>query len=339
MRHTIHVFCSCCAAVVLILFCLSAAGAELQTSTTLRVATYNVENFFDRYDDPYINDMNQDNGTKPKKWTELSALARVIKGVNADVLALQEIENRGALEEFNRAYLGDLGYRHVILVEANNSHASEYSRGIDVALLCRVPVAAVTTYQNREFPLRGDMKRFSRDLLHVRLKPYGFPETHIFVLHAPSKLGERRAYYRRLAEARESAKILTEQFAGDTNAFIIIAGDFNDETDSRSLGIFTSIPGVPLTRLPALDSKGRSYTWYGGEESPFPPNTFDHLLVSRPVEKATVGGQAHIWNDADAAKASDHRPVYMTMRGTVHPAVTNAIRLRVPEPVRQAIEL
>jgi endonuclease/exonuclease/phosphatase family metal-dependent hydrolase len=338
MRNLIQLFCSSCAAAVFVLLCLPVNGAELQKYTTLRVATYNVENFFDRYDDPYINDMNKDNGTKPKKWTELSALARVIKAVNADVLALQEIENRGVLEEFNRAYLGDMGYRHVILVEANNSHASDRSRGIDVALLCRVPVTAVTTYQNREFPLRGDMKRFSRDFLHVRLKPYGFPETHIFVLHAPSKLGERRAYYRRLAEARESAEILTEQFAGDTNAFIIITGDFNDETDSRSLGLYTSIPAVPLKRLPALDGKGRAYTWYGGKESPFPPNTFDHILVSRSAEKATVGGRAHIWNDTDAAKASDHRPVYMTMRGRLQSAVTNVIRSPLPQPVRQATE-
>lgn len=338
MRNRIHMLHRRCVVAVLVLFCVSAYGATLQKYTTLRVATYNVENFFDRYDDPYINDLNKDNGTRPKKWTELSALARVIKSVNADVLALQEIENRGALEEFNRAYLSDMGYRHVILVEANNSHASDYSRGIDVAVLCRVPVAGVTTYQNREFPLRGTMKRFSRDFLYIRLKPYGFPETHLFVLHAPSKLGERRAYYRRLAEAGESAKILTEQFAGDTNAFIIIAGDFNDETDSRSLGIYTSIPGIPLTRLPALDSKGRAYTWYGGPESPFPPNTFDHVLVSRPVEKTIIGGCARIWNDTDAAKASDHRPVYMTMRGILHPAATNAIRLTLPQPDRQAAQ-
>jgi endonuclease/exonuclease/phosphatase family metal-dependent hydrolase len=278
------------------------------------VATYNVENFFDRYDDPYINDFNQENGTKPKKWMAVTALARVIKGVNADVIALQEVENRGTLEEFNRSYLRDMGYRHVILVEANNSHASDYSRGIDVAVLSRIPVAAVTSYQNREFTVGDRTRRFSRDFLHVLLKPYGFPDTHLFVLHAPSKLGERKAYYRRLAEARESGVILTERFAGNTNAHIIVTGDFNDEPDSTSLGIYTSFPAVPLTRVQARDDKKRPYTWYGGEKSPFPPNTFDHILVSAPVKKLIVGEQAHIWNNADAVLASDHRPVYITLR-------------------------
>ena len=303
-----------CIAAAIVVACLSAYGADRQEHSSLRVATYNTENFFDRYDDPYINDFNQENGTKPKKWLAMAALARVIKGVNADVIALQEVENRGALEEFNRAYLRDMGYRHVILVEANNSHASEYSRGIDVAVLSRIPVAAVTSHQNREFRVQDRMRRFSRDFLQVRLKPHGFPDTHLFVLHAPSKRGERRAYYRRLAEARESAVILTEQFAGKTDAFVIVTGDFNDEPDSKSLGVYTSIPAVPLCLIPPRDTKGRSYTWYGGEHSSYPPNTFDHILVSAPAKKLIVGGRATIWNDADAALASDHRPVYITLR-------------------------
>jgi endonuclease/exonuclease/phosphatase family metal-dependent hydrolase len=286
-----------------------AALAAYCEPRTLRIATYNVENFFDRYNDPYTRDSSAEYGTSPKSARELWSLAKVIKAVNADVLALQEVENRNFLEEFNRAYLNGLHYRYVVLIEGNNSH--EGGRGIDVALLSRVPVAAATTYQYRDFDVNGKRGQFSRDLLHVKLAPPDSPVIHCFVLHAPSKLGGAWAETKRQAEAREAMTILAEECGADSTQWVVVTGDFNDEPDSASLGVYTAPDAaLPLHWLPAADKDGAKFTWYGKGE-PFPPARFDHILASRPVITHMPAQRAMIWNDAAAAVASDHRPVYI----------------------------
>lgn len=294
--------------------CLGAASAHAAPPTTLRIATYNVANLFDRYDDPYTDDLVPARGTAPKSSRALYALARVIKAINADILLLQEVENRNFLAEFNAAYLDGLKYEYVVLIEANNSHIG--GRGIDVALLSRVPVHSATTFQYQRFSLpNGSQVSFSRDFLYVRLRPQGFPELHVFNLHAPSRLGGNTAAARRLAEAQHAARILRELFPRNANVWIIIGGDFNDEPQSPSLLTFTRIPGLPLRRIPAYDLQGNTATWIS-PGSPWQPATFDHLLLSPAAARYLVGTNAYIWNDDPrlAAEASDHRPVYLDLR-------------------------
>lgn len=280
----------------------------------LRIATYNAANMFDRYDDPYTEDSSPARGTAPKPARALYALARVIKQVNADILLLQEVENRNFLAEFNAAYLDGMKYAHVVLIEGNNSHIGE--RGIDVAVLSRVPVFSATSYQYQQHPLpTGTRVRFSRDFLHVRLRPDGFPEIHVFTLHAPSRLGGEASAARRVTEAKLAAKILRELFAHDSNVWIVIGGDFNDDASSPSLNIFTSIPEVPLRRVPAVDANGGVFTWISAG-SAYEPATLDHILVSVAASRYLVNKHAVIWNDDPrlAAEASDHRPVYIDLR-------------------------
>jgi len=273
----------------------------------LRIATYNVENMFDRYDDPYTADSSEDQGTQPKPARALYALAKMIKAVNADILALEEVENRGFLEDFCAAYLDGMGYNNIVLIESNNSYHN--GRGIDVALVARVPLLSATTHQYREFAVtNGGSTRFHRDMLQVRAQPRGFPDVHLFVVHAPSRMGgQQRSEPLRLAEARAGVAILAEQFAGKTDAWVVVLGDFNDEPKNASLGVYESNPGVPLRRVPALDAHGKPNTWMK-DGSPYPPACFDNILLSRPAG-AQLKGKARIWNEAGAEDASDHRPV------------------------------
>ena len=120
------------------------APAKRDFNGVVRLATYNVLNLFDAEDDPYCDD----EGTNPKPREQLEKLAETIRNVNADVLALQEVENRRYLERFNTAFLGDLGYEHVVLFEGNDG------RGIDVAVLSRLPVGPVTSYRHMRWKKR-----------------------------------------------------------------------------------------------------------------------------------------------------------------------------------------
>jgi len=297
------------------LYFLAFSVCGMLTAEPLRIATYNIENFYDRYDDPYTTkDSRVDVGTSPKSARELWALSKVIKEVNADVIALQEVENIGFLREFNKSFLKDLGYNNVVLIEGNSSKSTR-GRGIDVAVLSRVPVLSATTYQHRKFNIDGKKNiQFSRDFLHVQLKSPDYPVIHLFTLHTISKSSGAWTHYRRVAEAKAGAKILEEQFAKDTNSWIVILGGFNDGPKSKSVKTFLDIPNVPMKRIPLLDDKKRNYTWYGSGGY-YSPSTLDHIIASEPMAGRIKKSKSGIFNDKNAEAASDHRPLFIEVNG------------------------
>ena len=190
------------------------------------MATFNVLNLFDEHDDPY----HGDDTTPAKPREELEQLAQTIRRVNADVLALEEVENRGYLERFVKAMIPDLGYDNVVLFEGNDY------RGIDVALLSRLPVGPVTSYRHLRFKdPNGEEMSFRRDLLQVRLEPPGVPGFDVFVVHLKSKHGgeDDRSLAVRLGETMQIRKILDGLLADDPAARFVICGDFNDTLDSK----------------------------------------------------------------------------------------------------------
>jgi endonuclease/exonuclease/phosphatase family metal-dependent hydrolase len=65
--------------------------------------------------------------------------------VDADVLALQEVENLDAPRRFNRDHL-DRPYAYEALVEGNDP------RFIDVAVLSRLPIANLTSHRFEVHP-------------------------------------------------------------------------------------------------------------------------------------------------------------------------------------------
>ena len=82
---------------------------------------------------------------KAKKAAETEKIADRIVDMDLDVLAVQEVENIDILKEFNRDKLGSL-YKHVVLIEGNDP------RLIDVGILSKLPIGAVTSFQTAVYP-------------------------------------------------------------------------------------------------------------------------------------------------------------------------------------------
>jgi endonuclease/exonuclease/phosphatase family metal-dependent hydrolase len=193
------------------------------------VSTFNVENLFDDVDDPYTND----EGTRAKSREDLEKLAEAIRKVNADVVALEEVENRGYLERFVNLFLGDMGYDHIVHFEGNDL------RGIDVALLSRAPIGEVTSRRHLEFKGPDDeIHRFHRDVPAITVLPKIGQPFEIWPVHLKSKADSAETSEPiRQAEATELRRLLDAKFAENPHARIIVTGDFNDTRDSKSLGI------------------------------------------------------------------------------------------------------
>jgi len=263
----------------------------------VRIATFNVLNLFDGEDDPY----HDDEGTRTKPKEELAKIAATLREVDADVVALQEVENRFYLERFRDQFLGDMGYREIVLVEGNNN------RGIDVALLSRFPVGPVTSYRHLRFSDGdGQPMSFRRDLLRARLEPPDVKPFDVFVVHLKSKGGgEAETLPIRLGEARQVRRIVDAILDAQPSARFVICGDFNDTIDSEPL---QAIRGQGTTALRAVTDKLAATERITYNKDPY-RSQIDFIWCSPGMARCYQDGSARILQGTVSSQGSDHNPV------------------------------
>lgn len=264
-------------------------------SGVIKMATFNILNMFDEYDDPY----RADEGTPAKPREELIRLANTIRSLDADVVALQEVENRGVLEYFNRTFLADFGYEHVVLFEGNDL------RGIDCAVLSRLPVGPVTSHRHVRFPDgSGQPMTFNRDLLQVEIQPPGGPSFHVFVVHLKSKRdGANTTEPQRLGETRHARKVLDDLLERDRDALFVICGDFNDTRNSNPVRTLRGEgPRALREFLSDLPEKPETYIKRPG-------GMIDFIFASPAMGRRYVDNSYRIVVGTVESHGSDHNPV------------------------------
>ncbi len=276
----------------------------LLKAETLVVATYNVENYVatDRMtEEGYRKDY-------PKPETQKQALRAVIRGIDADVLVLQEMGTAGYLEELQRDLKRDgLDYPHAVLLEAQDAERH-------VALLSRRPIAAVKRHAALEFSYFGAKEKVKRGLLEVRFATTG-GEVTLFALHLKSRFTERpddpRSALRRVGEAVAIRDAVLAEFPNPATERFAILGDFNDDRASKTLARLMERGKTTVARLlPAADSRGETWTHAFKKEDNY--TRLDHVLVSPALASAVGGGAAKIYDGEGVLEASDHRPVIVT---------------------------
>ena len=267
------------------------------------LATFNVLNLFDDKDDPY----HDDETTPAKPDRELRRIATLVQNMNVDILALQEVENRGILERFIATHLQDLGYRHVVLYEGNDR------RGIDVCLVSRFPIGFVTSHRHLRFPdHQGMVRRFQRDLLVVQLQPANTEPFEIWVVHLKSHRGGSKSASIRLAEANQIRDLLDDRFANDPQSRILVCGDFNDTFESATLQtILKSRTGPLVSALDHIPQVNRiTYN-----RAPY-RQMIDFILWSPAMARDYLANSYKIHYGTTETNGSDHNPVVATFRRT-----------------------
>ncbi|MFQ5423273.1 MAG: endonuclease/exonuclease/phosphatase family protein [Phycisphaerae bacterium] len=266
---------------------------------TLNIGTYNILNLFDEYDDPY----HTDEGTPAKPKDQLEHLAAAIRAAGADVLALEEVENRGYLERFVRTMLPDMGYSHIVCIESNDR------RGIDCAVLSRLPVGPVTSYRHVRFnDGSGGKTRFRRDLLEVRIEPDGYESFTMFVVHLKSKRGgAATTLVVREAETRKMRDILDTRLSADAKARFLICGDFNDTWDSQPVRILRGDgPTALIGFVNDLPKEAVSFNRKPHRAM------IDFILCSPEFARRYQSGSYHVPQGTVETTGSDHNPVLAT---------------------------
>ena len=275
--------------------------AKAEPKEELTIATYNILNLFDDLDDPYHVD--EYTPVKPRK--ELERLAKVIRDISPDVLAMQEVESRGYLGRFLEAFCGDLGYQHVVHFEGNDL------RGIDVCLVSRVPLGPVVSHRHVTFPDEtGKPMRFNRDLLCVEVRPVGGVPFEIWVVHLKSQSGGDASDVIRLGEATYIRKMLDERLSADPEARIIVCGDFNDEWDSPTL---KTIVGSGSTGLQSFADELPADQRITYNKEPY-RSMIDFILCTPGMAQRYVKGSFAIRAGTVESSGSDHNPVLARFR-------------------------
>ena len=213
---------------------------------TLVVMFWNLENFFDPFDDPLKND-NEFTAAAERHWT-WARFERKRDGIAQTILAagdaggdlpaiigLAEVENRLTVSQLvRRTPLEELGYGFV-------HRESPDERGIDVALLYRKDRLRVLAVDSLRVP-----NVTTRDILYVKL--LGDNVYHVFATHLPSKRGGARASdSRREAALNVLQSAVDSLFAIDPDSRIIVMGDFNAEDCSLTGLIEPSLAVNPAT--------------------------------------------------------------------------------------------
>lgn len=262
---------------------------------TLRVATYNVKNLFDAVDDPD----HADETTPPKPVGEQLAAAASLRAVEADVVALQEVENREVLDEWVDTYLRGL-YPYRVLIEGNDP------RGIDVAVLSRYPVTGVESHRDREFSVPGEERkgRLQRDMLRVDLDVRGHPFS-VYTVHLKSHGGGDRADRQRLGEARAMREILSEDMREYPRRDFVVMGDFNDTPESPAMQVFFAGEEAGFHLHDVLEGRPLQERYTHPSDRPdWTPRQIDYIMVPHHLRARVTGARVH--RLPFSAMGSDH---------------------------------
>jgi hypothetical protein len=225
--------------------------AFILNSQSMKIMTYNVENLFDTQHDSLKNDKeylpnSELRWTNDRFYEKLHEVMQVIVGLGEDnlplLVGLCEVENDFVLKAMTQFDPYDqLGYDYV-------HYEGPDVRGIDVALLYQKD--KFTPLASRPIPVHLPNGQSGRDLLYTCGTLSDSTFLHIIQVHFPSRReGALASEPNREAAAKTVRKVVDEIQMVDSQAAIIIMGDFNDNPSDK----------VPTTTLSALPYTSGSF--------------------------------------------------------------------------------
>lgn len=281
----------------------------------VRVATFNIENMFDK-------ELASDEGggsTPVKPAAHRKAVADAIHKINADVLALEEIESKETLTKFRDDYLADMGYTYIASIDAGDP------RGIEQSILSRFPVKDEKNWPNtplvgvhpeklgnKKNPDAGKPLILKRSPMRATVvvppdpadkdaKPTEFT---LFVVH--HKAGPYYSYLRE-AEGVKVLELIHEYEKDHPGAPVFVLGDFNARATEKSVMIYTS--GGMIDAMSGVPGGVESKEFLSHTSG----RTIDHILLNAPAA-------AMVSTDTRFVLGTPQRPDGVDWRRTEPPA-------------------
>lgn len=216
----------------------------------IRLATYNID-LFDDKDDPALTGR-RDDLRRAMPMPRRLATADAIHRLDADILALQEVESLDALTWYRDAYLPDMGYTHAASIDVG------HAIGLEQSVLSRFPIIDTQTWTDMPIGVhpptyRGRPNKYAGRPMHFRRSPLmveidlanhdgetqapdaSIDEAHrltLLVVHA--KTGRGSDAWRK-AESAALARIVADLKKDRPARRVIVLGDFAADAGSKTL--------------------------------------------------------------------------------------------------------
>jgi len=281
-----------------------------------RIASYNVENYITM--PRRIDGVLRAKAGKPER--ERNAVVRMIGVIRPDVIGLEEIGEPRQFDDLQRR----------LRKEGLDFPYSEYLEAADttrhVALLSHIPI--VENHSQNDMPLRvnGITLHSPRGILDVTVEPYPAKRIRILCVHLKAKLevAEYDEAKMRLAESQYLRRYVRDILRTDPSARLVLMGDFNDTKNEKTIWEIMGKPEWPdsLKALPLTDDRGEFWTEFWAYADVY--SRIDYLMVSKKLESDMEPSQCGICRPSFWNEASDHCPVYMTLKA--NPAPSQNIR-------------
>jgi endonuclease/exonuclease/phosphatase family metal-dependent hydrolase len=271
----------------LLVYTIVCSACQESPQTSITIGTFNME---------WLGDNTADD-RKPRTTQDLLLLASAIRDTEADILAVQEIENEQAIKKL-LAYLPE--YRFVLGESGGKQHVGFlYKTNLEIQPLGEVMSIAVEPNRTRAGLLvqyQSGARKWL--LLAVHLKSTSRADSS-------TELRERSRELRSLQSAQIRAWSDSIQ-TRDSLMHVVILGDFNDSPIKKNIQKKTTLDTLKnAPHLVFLTSQMHSCTY---EALP----TIDHILCSTQAMKRFVWGSLHTVNthvmltEPDAKRISDH---------------------------------
>ncbi len=266
----------------------------------LSVVNWNVHNFLNDKNDSAAPDEVVVTAASYQKHRD--QIAGVLKALDADIVVLQEIENKAVLDDLNKA-LGN-AYDTRAITSGNDP------RGINIAVLSRLPLDGSPIFHAKDtFVLAGTpgpKYSYSRDCLELHLT-YNQRKIALLGVHLKSKATPDDPD-KRLAEAQHTRAIADTILAASPTTGLIVLGDFNDV--SASMPVQAAEGSGATALVDAADSipEAQRYTYTFNSQK----ELIDHQLGSSTAHGWLQADKVLIRHGSDVNAASDHSPLLAT---------------------------
>ena len=280
-------------------------GPSFVGAETIRVASYNVENYLVM--DRKVSGRWREEYPKPLK--ERQIIRSVINQTDPDILAIQEMGER--------VYLNEL-WEDLNMTQGTQFKYSAWLPGLQegeerhLALLSKVPFTIIRKFPDLSFKYFEVERTPSRGLMEIEFKS-GDTKWTLFNLHLKSKWTERpddpEAALRREKEARVIRDYIRSKYPPYKDPQYLVLGDFNDHKNSAPLRRFLQVNNSILTQMvQCQDQEGHFWTHYWDKQDSYA--RFDYLLASPKLFQNLVPDSAQVGGYHLCLLGSDHRIVF-----------------------------
>ncbi len=309
---------------------------------TIRIATFNLENFDDRF------------GKKPTLQDRIVVMKPQMIRLNADILCLQEVNGQEIDGEPRqllalKQLIAGTQYEGYNIVSTKTADDYQVYDERNLIILSRFEILSHSQLKNDNiqppeyrkvtaFPAEPEAKEvgWERPILLAKIKLPNQKVIHVINLHLKSKIptpitGQKRGFnswktasgwaegffissMKRVGQALETRILIDKIMDEDENAFVAVCGDFN--ADQKSVPVMAIRGEVEQTQNSELLNRvlfpcengipetSRYTLFYRGKGE-----MIDHLLVSRNMLEFYKGAEIHneMLHDESIAYASDRK--------------------------------